>query len=291
MKISNAVPLLLILILAVSVFSGTDDNLNKGIQLFKERKEQEAKLIFQEELDKDEDNAEANLYMGRIFLRLRDEDKAVDYCEKAVELDENNADYHFWLGNAFGMKAQNANVFKQAWLARKVIKEFERTVEIDSTHLGGHIACTNFYLQAPSIMGGGLDKARNSAEKVTKLDPVEGVVLKARISVKDEKPEQAEQQFDEFDKNFNKEKHNYQFYNMYGYFLLKEKKIDKAIEMFRKQVDLAPDQPNPYDSLGDGLRAAGRLEEALVQYKKASELNPEAEAYLKHIKEVEEELK
>ena len=291
MKISSIIPLFFIITLIMSGFLTAGENLTKGIQLFNDGKYEDAKSIFHKELEEDGDNAEANFYLGRIFLRQNDEDKAEDYLEEAVELNDNNADYHFWLGNAYGMKAQNANIFKQAWLARKVIKEFERTVKIDSTHLAGHIGCANFYLQAPSIMGGGLDKARESAEKIAKLDTVQWVLLKARIFAKDDKPEQAIQLFDEFDKNFDKEKHRYTFYNTYGYFLLGEKKIDKAIEMFIKQVELAPDRPNPYDSLGDGLRAAGRLEEALIQYKKASELNPEAETYLKHIKEVEEELK
>jgi tetratricopeptide (TPR) repeat protein len=290
MKISKVFSLFLVLILIAAVFSENSENLKRGIQLFNEGKLKDAKSIFEKELDEDDNNAEAHLYMGRIFLRLNNHDDAVDHCEKAAEQDENNADYHFWLGNAYGMKAQNSNVFKQAWLARKVIKEFEKAVEIDSTHLAGHIGCANFYLQAPSIMGGGMDKARESAEKVSRLNKVQGVLLKARILAKEEKPEQAIQLFDEFEKNFDAAKHSYRFYNMYGYFLLGEKKYEKAIEMFEKQIQLAPDQANPYDSLGDGLRAAGRLEEALEQYKKAAGIDPESEIYAKHIKEVEEEI-
>jgi len=287
----SAATLLFISFQFLPLFSAVNLNLDEGIRLFNERKDQEAKVFFQEVLKKDENNAEANYYTGRIFLRLRDQDEAADYLEKAVELDENNADYHYWLGNAIIMRAQNANVFKRAWLAKKAIKQFEKTVEIDSAHLRGHIGCANFYLRAPSIMGGGKDKAQKSIDKISELDPIQGLLFKADLLAQDDKPDEAMKLFDEFDKQFDKEKHNYSFYNRYGYYLLQEEKIDKAIEMFKKQVALAPDQPNPYDSLGEGLQAAGRLEEALVQYKKASELNPEAETYKKHIKEVEEELK
>ena len=66
---------------------------------------------------------------------------------------------------------------------------------------------------------------------------------------------------------------------------------DLAIEKFKRQVELAPDNANSYDSLGDGFRAAGMLLEALASYKKAVEINPEFEASINNIEEVEEELK
>ena len=64
---------------------------------------------------------------------LDNHDKAVEYLERAVELDEEKADYHFWLANALGKEARRSNVFKQAWLARRILKEFERTIELDPT--------------------------------------------------------------------------------------------------------------------------------------------------------------
>ena len=52
-----------------------------------------------------------------------------------------------------------------------------------------------------------------------------------------------------------------------------------------------PDRPNSYDSLGDGYRKAGKLQLALEQYKKAVEIDPEFEASINNIEELEEELK
>ena len=86
------------------------------------------------------------------------------------------------------------------------------------------------------------------------------------------------------------EKDNYGFYNSYGYFLMGQKKYDKAVIMLERQVELAPDQANPYDSLGDGYKAAGKLEKALASYKKAVEINPEFEASVKNVEELEEKL-
>ncbi|MFQ5676017.1 MAG: tetratricopeptide repeat protein, partial [bacterium] len=61
--------------------------------------------------------------------------------------------------------------------------------------------------------------------------------------------------------------------NHYGYFLLKQKRYDEAITRFQKQVNLTPNQANPHDSLGDGFRAAGRLQEAAAEYRKALQID------------------
>jgi len=46
------------------------------------------------------------------------------------------------------------------------------------------------------------------------------------------------------------------------------------LDRFHRQVELAPDYPNSYDSLGDGLMAKGRVDEAIQAYRKALALNP-----------------
>ncbi|MEJ2545043.1 MAG: tetratricopeptide repeat protein, partial [Calditrichaceae bacterium] len=84
----------------------------------------------------------------------------------------------------------------------------------------------------------------------------------------------AEEKFAEFDSTYNDSTDHYSFYNKYGYFLLNQKDYDKAIYAFKRQVELASDEANPYDSLGDAYRAAGDTDAAIAQYKKALEIDP-----------------
>lgn len=72
-----------------------------------------------------------------------------------------------------------------------------------------------------------------------------------------------------------------------GYFLLKQKRYDEAIDKFKKQIELVPNQANPYDSLGDGYRAAGNRQEAINAYHKALEINPNAKRTKKKLKDLE----
>ena len=140
-------------------------------------------------------------------------------------------------------------------------------------------------------MGGDIDKGKKEAEILTQLGSIRGKLFLLDIYVEEEKFELAEKEFENYHENFKEFKDNYIFYNSYGYFLIRQKKYDKAIIMFKKQVNLAPTDENTYDSLGDGYKAAGKLEQALASYKKAVEINPKFESSVKNVKKLEEKLK
>lgn len=57
--------------------------------------------------------------------------------------------------------------------------------------------------------------------------------------------------------------------NTLGYDYLQMGRVDEAIAVFEMNRDLYPETANVYDSLGDGLKAAGRTEDARSMYAKA----------------------
>jgi len=59
--------------------------------------------------------------------------------------------------------------------------------------------------------------------------------------------------------------------NITGYQILGREDFDGAIEVFRYNIGLYPDSANVYDSLGEALENAGRLQEAHANYSKAIE--------------------
>jgi tetratricopeptide (TPR) repeat protein len=59
-------------------------------------------------------------------------------------------------------------------------------------------------------------------------------------------------------------------YNYLAYSLAWQERYDKAIAAASKQTELLPDEPNPYDTLGEILLAAGRLDEAQATLEKAT---------------------
>ncbi len=261
-------------------------NLDDAATLFKEKKYPEAAQIFQDILKKNDTSAVANYYLGRIRYVQKKYDDAADFAERAVELNPSVADYHFWYANALGAKAQQTNIFKQAWLAPKILRQFQKTIELDSTHIGGHIGAANFYLLAPGFMGGDIDKAMHEAHTLIRLGSDKGYWLLASIYDKQGKSDKAEKQYDLLDKSFNDSTGNPGFYNNFGYFLIKRRKPVKAIKMFKRLVQLRPQDANSYDSLGDGFRAAGKLDSAKIAYRQALDIDPAFKASLKKLKEL-----
>jgi CubicO group peptidase (beta-lactamase class C family) len=62
--------------------------------------------------------------------------------------------------------------------------------------------------------------------------------------------------------------------NQLGYSLLNENKFDEAAAVFKLNVDEFPKSANVYDSYGEALLKKGNKEEAIINYKKSLELNP-----------------
>jgi CubicO group peptidase (beta-lactamase class C family) len=62
--------------------------------------------------------------------------------------------------------------------------------------------------------------------------------------------------------------------NGLGYALLRDGKAADAVEIFRFMAESFPQSANAFDSLGEGLAAAGRRDEAIKAYATSLQLNP-----------------
>jgi tetratricopeptide (TPR) repeat protein len=67
------------------------------------------------------------------------------------------------------------------------------------------------------------------------------------------------------------------FINRIGYNHLRNDDIPSALEVFKLNVTLFPNSWNVYDSYGEVLFKSGNLNEAIKNYQRALELNPESE--------------
>ena len=64
--------------------------------------------------------------------------------------------------------------------------------------------------------------------------------------------------------------------NLYGYQLMNQGQIDKAIEVFILNTKRHPESPNVWDSLGEGYFTKGDKEKAILNFKKSLSMNPPA---------------
>jgi tetratricopeptide (TPR) repeat protein len=263
-----------------------ETDLTKAKELFKEKKYDESKTLLQRLIGENGKQAEPHYLLSKVFYFKNDIDDAEDQAEEAVKLAGDSAEYHYWLGVCYGRDAQNASIFRQPFLAKDVRNEFQKAVDLNPNHIGAHSGLAQFYSFVPGIMGGDEDKAVEQANIVLKLDEISGRILFAQIYSHQKKNDQAEKEFSILEKKIDDDPKYYGFYNMYGYFLLNQGKVDMALEKFKKQVALAPNDANAHDSLGEGLLKKGLLEESLAEYNRALEIDPNLKNAQEKIKQI-----
>jgi hypothetical protein len=111
---------------------------------------------------------------GQQALQAQQYEQAVRWLEQATQLDTTRAEYYLWLGRACGYQAQQAAPNEQFFLARKVRRSFEKAVEMNPELLEARLDLLTFYLQAPSLVGGSVEKAKAQATEIAKRDAQQG---------------------------------------------------------------------------------------------------------------------
>lgn len=129
----------------------------------------------------------------RAYFQYEDWDRAEGRCKRAVELQPNNSGFHRWLGRVYGEKAGRATF--PIGLAIKTREEFQRAAELDPTDPYAGVDVAEFYVEAPGIMGGGTDKAREQAKRIGKISPAQEHWVYARIAEKNKDYTTAESEY------------------------------------------------------------------------------------------------
>ncbi|HUQ98854.1 MAG TPA: TRAP transporter TatT component family protein [Gemmatimonadaceae bacterium] len=137
-------------------------------------------------------DADAMYYLGRTALDLSDPDEAVTWLEKAVAKNDRSSVYHQWLASALGAKAAAAGPMGAMSIASSVKREMERAVELDSTNIEARVNLTQFYLQAPAMMGGGVDRAREQVAILLTRSAYYGHLQEAAVAENQKDAEAAE---------------------------------------------------------------------------------------------------
>jgi len=129
-------------------------------------------------------DAEAYHLLSKAYFHLNKWDQSIDYGERAVALAPNNSDYWMWLGRAYGEKADASNFVAAYNLAKKVKASFEKSVELDGKNVAARTDLSEYYMEAPSVIGGGTDKALVQAKQMEALDPAKAHWVYARLNEK-----------------------------------------------------------------------------------------------------------
>lgn len=172
---------------------------DSGVPLFETRKFAEARTAFEPCAASD---SQASLYSGRAWFAEREVDRAIGAFERAVTLDPHSSEAQRWLGNAYAQKASKASVFAQISLAKKIHTAFEKAVALDPRSVEAQLALVDFYLLAPGIMGGSVEKARGQAAEIRRQDPLKGYQAYGHIAEHEKKYAEAVAEYERAARDF-----------------------------------------------------------------------------------------
>lgn len=164
-------------------------DLQPAVKAFNDMQYAKAKPLFETVVNDAAAKNDALYYLGRIAIQEGDADKAKDYLDQSVGLEPNTSDEYYWLGRAYGELAQKANIFKQASYASSSHKYFQMAVDTDPKSVEAQRGLFVFYIMAPGIVGGGIDKAEKTLSDIRKLSPVDADIEQLRLFGKKEEYE------------------------------------------------------------------------------------------------------
>jgi tetratricopeptide (TPR) repeat protein len=187
------VTILLGMMLAVPGHLFADDA--QAEALLKQGRADEAAAMLKHALTENSHDARAHQLLCRVYYAQDLAEPAVRECEQATQEDPSSSDHQMWLGRAYGLRASQANMLAAFGLAKKVHGAFERAIQLNPSNVTAMSDLGHFYVDAPSIVGGGLDRAQALVPQLMARSPAKGHALLAMIAKKKNDMATAESEF------------------------------------------------------------------------------------------------
>lgn len=155
----------------------------KAEKLFKEKKYEEAKGLFESYLKSVPNHQKTIEYLGDIAGSSKKWDVAIDYYKKLKIQNPNSANYWFKYGGAMGMKAKSVNKLKALGMIDEIETAFLKAATLDKKHIETRWALVMLYIELPGIVGGSEKKATKYADELLAISKVDGYLAKGYIDV------------------------------------------------------------------------------------------------------------
>jgi tetratricopeptide (TPR) repeat protein len=125
-------------------------------------------------------DAEVQFRYGQALAGIGKLDDGIAALKAAIALDANNGIYRRVLGETYEQKAQQAtSPFGMYGLAKSIPVEFQAAVQLAPSDVQAHVDMAMFYIMAPGLFGGSYSKAHAEEEIIDKLDPIQGLQVRA----------------------------------------------------------------------------------------------------------------
>jgi tetratricopeptide (TPR) repeat protein len=214
--------------------------------------------------------------LGQCYYQLGDFKKATDALEKAATFAPSDSMIQTWLGRAWGERAATSFPLAAAAHARKAREAFERAVRLDPANAAAMNDLFDYYIQAPGIMGGGVEKARELIPSLARLNPLDAHLAQAKL---DEEKKQLAAAETELRAAIRLAPEQLDPILGLAQFLARHNRHEESDEAFQQAASVAPDSPRILfaraESLIKSKRNVAEARDLLKQYLAAKGLPPD----------------
>jgi len=208
--------------------------------------------------------------------------EALKGLEKAAELAPDNAEYQYWLGAASFEHIDEVGMLSKMSLASQGRKAFEKAIAIDPGMIAARIGLAQFYMGAPGIAGGSVEKAKAQGDALIALPDkrgeFQGRMVLAGVAVHEEDWAEMTRQFTLAETAGGVGADPVAALRSLAWNLLNKKKDPEAaapiVERYLKVA--AADDVTAWFLDGEVKRQLGHCAEALPQYDRVLATRPEA---------------
>jgi len=210
----------------------------RALDCYHHRRFSEARALFRGVEDARPGDPEVDFHLGRLALWFDDADEARHRLERAVAARPADARLRHALGDAFGLLAQRAPLVSKLRWARRCREEYERAIALDPRSVEARWSLLGFLAIAPRLAGGSLERAREQAAEIARLDPLEGRIARGTLALIEGAPAAA---FAEYDELLRRDPdHFVALYQIGRCAALSGREVRRGIEALRRCLELSP---------------------------------------------------
>lgn len=155
----------------------------------------DALRVLRDRVQASPNDAQAYNLLTRTYFYMGRWEEAASAAERALAIDPSVSDYQLWLGRAVGEKAAHSSFVTAVRMVPRIRGAFEQAVQLDGSNSVARTDLAEFYMEAPSFLGGGKDKALAQAEKLASQDEASAHWIKARLAERAKHFDAAEREY------------------------------------------------------------------------------------------------
>ncbi|MBQ4862571.1 hypothetical protein J8L98_12820 [Pseudoalteromonas sp. MMG013] len=212
---------------------GSDASVENAIEAFENNELSRAQKLL---LQNDELSSIKFTYLARIAFERHQLDDAENYIIKAIQLDDKNAHAHFVFADIAAKQADAASVFSIMGYLEKVKQGLTLAVEFSPNNVEYRESLIQYHMHVPTILGGDLKVGLKHAHALKKVSPLLGATALIQV------------------------------YGKMG----DEEKLSQISKLGMRDFG---DEPQFHYQLGIYHQTQGRYADALVRFRKATELD------------------